>query len=293
MRMKETALICPVTAEVHQFVRELPKADEEIEFEHMITSVSGSGFDIALQMQKTGFPYTLLAHCGTGAYGDMITKALSDNGIMLYNRSERENGCVYRMIAEDGKEAVLCMPGAEYEFAESSLDPLRDKNISCMIISGDIWFSESGDELAEALLDTGHPEIFYIHGTRYLHPDPLLKEVLFSLHPVMILKEYELAMFTAQGELSGAMKEIAQLTDNDVIILRSRDVLMMHNMEILMNKTDHEAVLHDFVSAYAACISSGCDVRNSLHASCAYASSEGGNKAETLLEDIRNILKNI
>ena len=90
--MKETVLICPVTAEVHQFVKELPKADEEIEFEHIITAASGSGLDIALQMQKTGFPYTLLAHCGTGSYGAMLKETLKNSGITLYNRSGRRQG---------------------------------------------------------------------------------------------------------------------------------------------------------------------------------------------------------
>ena len=291
--MKETVLICPVTAEVHQFVKELPKADEEIEFEHIITAASGSGLDIALQMQKTGFPYTLLAHCGTGSYGEMLKETLKNSGITLYNRSGKENGCLYRMIAEDGREAVLCMPGAEYEFTRASLDPLKGKDTACMIVSGDIWFADCGDELAEALLDSERRDIFYIHGDRCLPPDALLWEVLCSLHPVMILKEEEVTLFSGQDELSSAMKEIAALTDNDVIVLREDGVLLLHDGESMMRETDRQVLPDDFVTAYSSCIISGCDVRNSLAAACTYASSKTEDRADRFRKDLKNILIHI
>lgn len=221
--MKKILIIGSTVVDVIIQVDHLPKTQEDV---HVITqkmSLGGCAYNTSDMVRHFGVPYILFSPVGTGAYGDFVRTRLSERGISSpIPTPDRDNGCCYCFVEQDGERTFISYHGAEYLFEKEWFSLIDPEEIDSVYICGLEIEETTGMHIVEWL--EAHPslQIYFAPGPRINRIDPALLERIFALHPILHLNEEEVCTFAAKTQPALPLEQSAQylfsLTRNTVIV---------------------------------------------------------------------------
>ena len=196
--MKKTLLIGSTCVDVIMNVKKMPQAGDDMLVQSQEHKLGGCTFNISDIMHHFEVPYTLCSPVGTGLYGDFVTKELEKRNVPVFARiNDKENGCCYCVVDQNGERTFLCEHGAEYVFRREFFDSISLEEIDSVFICG----LELEEPTAKAEVDyvqelydyfkaKNEPfTIYFAPGPRIENIDESLLERVLDLHPVIHLNK--------------------------------------------------------------------------------------------------------
>ncbi len=110
-------IIGSVHTDLVQYVRELPRGNENAEVLKSETRIAGGGYAAGSFFHELGFPFQVICDPGDGVYGEYARNEALQNEIELLEGSEETGGCTYTLIDQNGSQGVFLVDGSEYHFS--------------------------------------------------------------------------------------------------------------------------------------------------------------------------------
>ncbi len=264
--MKKILLIGSAYAEIISEVETLPKGNEAFHPIQQTECISGDAYRMEKLISALGFENQLIVTVGEGVYGELVRNTLRDCGIEVAYTYSGLNGCTYHLKDFSGKESFITVPGEEFEFHIENLEDVYPEEFGAVIVCDEVLESENVDELLSALEDMELP--IYLNGTGKLTSlDPIVRDALFSLHPVVMLSDtdsYELNEGKTT-DLKDASLRIREKTENDVLLYQKETGVYM-NVGDETYIAPSEKILNQtfYFAAYVVARNCGIDKKNAL-----------------------------
>lgn len=276
--MKKTLIIAPTYVQIYSKVKQLPQGNEDIDILSTDQSITGLGYEMAINYKTMGFEYVLASPVGIGIYAEEILQDAKELEIPLRRSSELMNGCRYKLIDENGESVSMIMPGGEYDYDLSFVYDLDPEEIGHVVVSGDMLCGDS--EVTDAIIETLEEfdeNIVFIPNGRSSSIDSEVLNTIYSFHPIIITDDTE--AYYLSNEHSGELRDVATylntLTNNTVIIIKNAEgIYVKENNDSYYLEKEQFMFFDVFVSAYILALECGVDSKNALVFSSEYASQE-------------------
>lgn len=217
--MKKVLVIGSAVVDVIINLDHLPGKSEDVHVLSQTMSLGGCAYNTSDMIRHFQVPYIPFFPVGRGAYGEFVKTHLMERGITSpIPTPERENGCCYCFVEQDGERTFISYHGAEYLFERSWFDSLDDSEIGSVYICGLEIEEDTGENIVDYLEQ--HPEftIFFAPGPRLDKIRPELMERLFALRPVLHLNEDEALSYSGADTLEEAARFLYKRSRNTVLI---------------------------------------------------------------------------
>ena len=217
--MNQTLVIGSAVVDVILEIPHLPVKQEDIHITKQSRSLGGCAYLASDILRHFKAPSSLCTAVGGGIYGDYVRKHLTERGVPIYvSRPERENGCCYCMVEDDGERTFVVDHGVEYTFDESYLENIDTKTIDSVYVCGLEIEEINGPEIMTYL--EKHPDytIYFAPGARVMKIPEDRMERMLSFHPVLHMNEEESMTYTGQPSAELAARFLFEKTQNAVII---------------------------------------------------------------------------
>ena len=217
--MKKILVIGSTVVDVIINMDRLPTTKVSVNIYNQEASMGGCAYNVSDTIRNFGTPNILFSPVGTGIYGDFIRNGLRKKGLISpIPPVDKDNGCCYCFVEENGERTFVSYHGAEYHIYEEWLDQVNMDDIHSVYICGLEIEEATGGEIVNFL--EKHPEIplFFSTGPRIMEIDQSLMGRLFKLHPVIHLNDDELKAYCSTDDVERAARSLYSLTENTVIV---------------------------------------------------------------------------
>ena len=215
---RELLMIGSTCVDVIIPVGRLPKTGDDLQPAYQTFAIGGTGWNACRAALLTGAKLTFLSPVGVGMYARQVEEAFADYGVEIMARTERENGCCYCLVEDDGERTFMCIRGGEYEFRKQWLDALPGDYALCYTCGMEIQDSPAGDNIMDWLEAHPETEVFYAPGPRGILMPKERQDRMLAMRPIVHLNEHEiLALTGAETQEAGALA-LHAVTGNIVIV---------------------------------------------------------------------------
>ena len=112
--MKKTLIIGTMQTEWLEYVKELPKGNEDYEVLSSRLQLSGSALKAASLYQQFGFPYEVIAPVGRGSAGERLSAYLEEKQIDVQH-VEGIHGSSTLLVDSKDRSNRIYAPGVEFD----------------------------------------------------------------------------------------------------------------------------------------------------------------------------------
>lgn len=134
----------------------------------------GGGFNVMAAARRSGLPVTYAGAVGSGPFGDLVAKALADEGIdrIRPRAGTRDQGCCTVMIEPSGERSFVAAEGAEGYIDDTDLAGINLQEFGWSLVSGYTLFYRNSRDAMIRWLQTC-PEIPWL----VFDPAPIIGSV--------------------------------------------------------------------------------------------------------------------
>lgn len=222
LSMKKTVIIGSTTLDVIINVSSLPSRKSDVNIRSQSVVLGGCAYNVQTIIRLAKLPHVLCSPVGTGMYGDHVCKELAALGIKPFlHVADRDNGCCYCYVEDDGERTFMAYHGVEYGFSESWMSGIDPGEIDSIYVCGLEIEEPTGDEIISYLRHTaasGDPTIYFAPGPRIRDIEAKKMDALFALHPVTHLNGEELLEYTETDAIESGARELFGKTGNTIVI---------------------------------------------------------------------------
>lgn len=224
--MKKVLVIGSTVVDVIIHLEHLPRTQEDVHVLDQKMSLGGCAYNTSDMIRHFKVPYTLFSPVGTGAYGDFVRTQLAARGAgSPIPTPDRDNGCCYCFVEENGERTFISYHGAEYLFEKEWFSLVDVNEIDSVYICGLEIEETTGVNIVSWLECNPQLQVYFAPGPRINCIAPTLLERIFALHPILHLNEEEALSYTRINgccsqapTLEQAAGYLYQQTKNAVII---------------------------------------------------------------------------
>ena len=189
----------------------------------------GGGFNLAAAVARQGAVCVYAGPHGTGPYGDLVRRALSEEGIVagVVPRTGGDTGFCVNLVEPHAERTFVTVTGVETSILRSELDALGVSRSDIVSVSGyDLAYPESGPVLAEWIHDIeGRALVALDPGPLVLEiPDERLDPVVEAAF-VISMNQREARLVAAEPDLAGAslldaVRQALAVSAETVVVVR-------------------------------------------------------------------------
>lgn len=220
--MKKTVIIGSTTLDIIINVSSLPSRKSDVNIRSQSVVLGGCAYNVQTILRLAELPHVLCSPVGTGMYGDHVFKELAELGIKPFLRvADRDNGCCYCYVEDDGERTFMAYHGVEYSFSESWMGGIDHGEIDGIYVCGLEIEEPTGDEIISYLrhsTSSSNPTIYFAPGPRIRNIDSGKMDALFALHPVTHLNGEELLEYTERDTIEAGARTLFGKTGNTIVI---------------------------------------------------------------------------
>ena len=199
-------------------VGRLPQTGDDLQPPYQTFAIGGTGWNACRAAILAGAKPTFLSPVGAGMYAEQVEAAFADYGVEVMARSERENGCCYCLVEEDGERTFMCIRGGEYEFRREWLDALPDDYALCYTCGMEIQDTPAGENIMDWLEAHPDTEVFYAPGPRGILMPKERQARMLAMKPIVHLNEHEILALTGEETQEAGALALHNITGNIVIV---------------------------------------------------------------------------
>ena len=199
-------------------VGRLPKTGDDIQPAYQRFAIGGTGWNACRAAILTGTTPTFLSPVGVGMYAEQIKTAFAEYGVEIMAHSERENGCCYCLVEEDGERTFMCIRGGEYEFRKEWLDALPGNYSLAYTCGMEIQDTPAGENIMDWLEAHPETEVFYAPGPRGILMTEERQMRMLRMKPIVHLNEHEILALTGKETQEEGALALHAITGNIVIV---------------------------------------------------------------------------
>jgi sugar/nucleoside kinase (ribokinase family) len=251
--MKKTVIIGSTTLDIIINVSSLPSRKADVNIKSQSVVLGGCAYNVQTILRLAEAPHVLCSPVGTGMYGDCVWKELAALGITPFLRvADRDNGCCYCYVEDDGERTFLSYHGVEYGFSESWMSGIAPEDIDGIYVCGLEIEEPTGDEIVSYLRHTAatrNPTIYFAPGPRIRHIAPDKMDALFALHPVVHLNKEELLEYTATDTIESGARKLYGKTGNTIVITDGANGSYWYDGEALYRENALPTTVVDTIGA--------------------------------------------
>ena len=222
--MKTTLVIGSAVMDIIITLPHLPKRGEDININAPLYCLGGCAYNVYETLRFFDSPALLCSPVGKGVYGNMVLDLLKKRNIKPLVELDKENGCCYCLIENNGERSFLSHHGAEYLFSRSWLNDFDFSKACSIYISGIDVEDQCGDEIIDFVYE--HPELtlYFAPGPRIMHIDPeRIKRILEhrdnnGLGPLLHLNQKEAAFISGKHNTEQAALFLSEKSCNSLVI---------------------------------------------------------------------------
>ena len=172
------------------YLDHLPKTEEDIHPEKQVMSLGGCACNAASAARLITENVEFAGVVGSGVFGELTDKLLSERGLKTNIRTDQENGCCYCFVERGGERTFISVHGAEYTFNREWMREIDKKKYGFVYVCGLEVEEPTGDALIDYLSEYPERKIFYCPGPRGTDLGKK-NERLLSLSPVLHVNQDE------------------------------------------------------------------------------------------------------
>jgi len=273
--MKKTVIIGSTTLDIIINVSSLPSRKADVNIRSQSVVLGGCAYNVQAILRLAEVPHILCSPVGTGMYGDHVFKELTALGIKPFLRvADRDNGCCYCYVEDDGERTFLSHHGVEYSFSESWMSAIDLEDIDGIYVCGLEIEEPTGDEIVSYLRHcaaTSDPTIYFAPGPRIGSIETERLDMLFALHPVVHLNGEELLEYTSKDTIEAGARELFGKTENTLVITDGArgsyyydGVVLFHESALPISVVDTIGAGDAHIGAVIACRKRGISFTESL-----------------------------
>ena len=199
-------------------VGRLPKTGDDIQPAYQRFAIGGTGWNACRAAILTGATPTFLSPVGVCMYAEQIKTAFAEYGVEIMAHSERENGCCYCLVEEDGERTFMCIRGGEYEFRKEWLDALPGDYALAYTCGMEIQDTPAGENIMDWLEAHPETEVFYAPGPRGILMSEERQMRMLRMKPIVHLNEHEILALTGKETREEGALALHAITGNIVIV---------------------------------------------------------------------------
>ncbi|MBQ3255935.1 MAG: carbohydrate kinase family protein [Oscillospiraceae bacterium] len=199
-------------------VGRLPKTGDDIQPPYQTFAIGGTGWNACRAAILAGTKPTFLSPVGVGMYAEQVEAAFAEYGVEVMARSERENGCCYCLVEEDGERTFMCIRGGEYEFRKEWLDALPGDYALAYTCGMEIQDTPAGENIMDWLEAHPETEVFYAPGPRGILMTKERQMRMLNMKPIVHLNEHEILALTGEETQEAGALALHKITGNIVIV---------------------------------------------------------------------------
>ena len=189
-------------------VKTLPKGNEDIKMEDTFARISGFGWNVCNVLKTLNVSYDLLTSVGTLENGEYVRNAAEKLNIPLLYSTDQIEGCTYTLVDQNGKTTGMVIPGGEYTFPYFDIDNIYLDDYDAIICSDLEMPNEFLEEYLQFLESYDGP-VYYATCSHGMVMNEDLRNILYSINPVLIMRPEEIFEFT--GQISKDIVDAARL----------------------------------------------------------------------------------
>lgn len=199
-------------------VGRLPKTGDDLQPPYQTFAIGGTGWNACRAAILAGTKPTFLSPVGVGMYAEQVEAAFAEYGVEVMARSERENGCCYCLVEEDGERTFMCIRGGEYEFRKEWLDALPGNYALAYTCGMEIQDTPAGENIMDWLEAHPETEVFYAPGPRGILMPKERQMRMLRMKPIVHLNEHEILALTGKETQEEGALALHAITGNIVIV---------------------------------------------------------------------------
>lgn len=199
-------------------VGRLPKTGDDLQPPYQTFAIGGTGWNACRAAILAGTKPTFLSPVGVGMYAEQVEAAFAEYGVEVMARSERENGCCYCLVEEDGERTFMCIRGGEYEFRKEWLEALPGDYSLAYTCGMEIQDTPAGENIMDWLEAHPETEVFYAPGPRGILMTKERQMRMLNMKPIVHLNEHEILALTGEDTQEAGALALHKITGNIVIV---------------------------------------------------------------------------
>ncbi len=199
-------------------VGRLPKTGDDLQPAYQTFAIGGTGWNACRAAILAGTKPTFLSPVGVGMYAEQVEAAFAEYGVEIMARTERENGCCYCLVEDDGERTFMCIRGGEYEFRKEWLDALPGDYSLCYTCGMEIQDTPAGENIMDWLEAHPETEVFYAPGPRGILMTKERQMRMLNMKPIVHLNEHEILALTGEETQEAGALALHAITGNIVIV---------------------------------------------------------------------------
>ena len=215
---RELLMIGSTCVDVIIPVGRLPKTGDDLQPAYQRFAIGGTGWNACRAAILSGAVPTFLSPVGVGMYARQVEEAFHDYGVQVMARTERENGCCYCLVEEDGERTFMCIRGGEYEFRKEWLDALPGDYAMAYTCGMEIQDTPAGENIMDWLEAHPETEVFYAPGPRGILMPKERQDRMLAMKPIVHLNEHEILELSGEATQEAGALAIHAITGNIVIV---------------------------------------------------------------------------
>lgn len=248
--MKKTLIIGSTALDIIINLPKIPTTSQDIHVQKQTLSIGGCAYNVAFVLSLFELPFLFCSPVGSGMYGDYVTAQLKQNDMVPFVRiPDKDSGCCYCFVEENGERTFLSYHGAEYTFSKEWLASVDLSSFSQVYICGLEIEEETGTEIISFLEEHPHLKIYFAPGPRICNISSDKMNRLFALHPVLHLNEDELFSFTGSNDISLAMQQLFDETKNTILVTAGEHGAYLFEHQILSHIPSEETTVVNTIGA--------------------------------------------
>ena len=190
MNREKALFIGAACVDVVIYLERLPHTEEDMHPYRQTFALGGCTANAARAALLLSDAIELASPVGTGVYGELVRKFLSEAQIPVRIQVNEDNGCCYCFVEDGGERTFLSVHGAEYTFKREWMRAFDNEIFRYVYVSGLEIEESTGNDLIDYLAEYPERTIVYCPGTRGIGiAEKNMK--LFALHPILHLNGKE------------------------------------------------------------------------------------------------------
>jgi sugar/nucleoside kinase (ribokinase family) len=199
-------------------VPRLPLTGEDMNIERVDQRLGGCAYNVARVLRKNDVPHQLCSPVGTGMYGGFVLKKFEEEAIPPFIRLDRENGCCYCLIEQNGERSFLSNRGAEYVFRKEWMETVDFSDVDSVFVCGLDIEDPTGGEIVDFICEKTSLTVFFAPGPRLTFLDKTCMERIFARSPFLHLNESEALRYSGRSDAAEAARFFFSKTGNSLVI---------------------------------------------------------------------------
>ena len=258
-------IIGSVHTDLMQYVKTLPKGNEEPQILRIDTRIAGAGYEASRVFAGLNFPFHVICDPGISVYGDYARNEAEKLGIALCEGSDEIGGCTFTLIDENGNEGVLCVDGSEYHFSLAQVYDIDPDEYGAVIVCSEMLACEGSEEIIDLLNEMEVP-VYLVISERISEIRKDVLEAIYEFEPVLIAKDSDVSELGegAGTKLDEAARMMHGKTHAPVILLCKEGALYMDDEDSWMAPETDRPHTGRYAAALAAARMAGVDMKNAM-----------------------------